>query len=218
MRVLQQDKLTMRYLTPEDTRIAASLLYQAYHDDPILRAMLSAKKEQDYEVKLRALIREEFVSFGQGQQPIIGVFEENNLVATACVFDAQSNLQASRYWHWRLRLMMSAGYLQTKQLIEKENTIRTALSEYGNYYFLAFIAVDPHIQGQGLGHYLLTGLDDLVLTNPTSSGMAVFVTKQEQTEFFTNHGYQKVKNLSFNKVNGELMFKGKITDIMEETL
>ncbi|TMP46113.1 N-acetyltransferase [Pseudoalteromonas citrea] len=216
MRVLQQDQLAVKYLSPEDTRVAASLLYQAYHDDPILRAMLMAKKEQDYEAKLRALIREELVSFGQGQQPIVGLFEGSNLVATACVFEAQSNLQASRYWHWRLRLMMSAGYLQTQQLIEKEDTIRLALSEYGHYYFLAFIAVDPHIQGQGLGHYLLAGLDDLVATNDAASGMAVFVTKIEQKAFFVSHGYQSVKTLCFNKVNGELMFKKKITDITEE--
>ncbi|MBQ4845786.1 GNAT family N-acetyltransferase [Pseudoalteromonas sp. MMG005] len=215
MQVLQQDQLAVKYLTPEDTRVAASLLYQAYHDDSILRTMLESKKELDYEAKLRALIREELASFGQGRQPMIGLFEADRLVAVACIFEAKSDLQASRYWHWRLKLMMSAGYLQTQQLIEKEDTIRASLDEYGHYYFLAFIAVDPHIQGQGLGHYLLSGLDDLVLSNEASSGMAVFVTNVEQKAFFLGHGYQQIKTLEFNKVSGELMFKAKTTDIME---
>ncbi|WP_105167769.1 GNAT family N-acetyltransferase [Pseudoalteromonas sp. T1lg23B] len=212
MRVLQQQNLTVKYLTPEDMRVAASLLYQAYHDDDVLRSVLSAKDDSSYEMKLRAFIREELASFGQGRQPMVGLFEGENLYAVACVLESETELQASRYWHWRLRLMLSAGYLQTQQLIDKENTIRAALEEYGHYYFLAFIAVDPHVQGQGLGHYLLSGLDDLISSNHDISGMAVFITQTAQKAFFLGHGYQVIKQLSFEKVTGELLFKKQLTD------
>lgn len=215
MRVLDQSQLAVKYLSPEDLRVAASLLYQAYRDDPILSVILESKTVLDYQAKLRSLIREELASFSQGQQPMIGLFEGNSLMAVACLFEADSSLKASRYWYWRLRLMVSAGYLQTQQLIDKESMIRDELKSYGDFYFLAFIAVDPHIQGQGLGHYLLTGLDDLMNSNDKASGIAVFVTKVEQKSFFTGHGYQELKQLTFNKVNGELMFKYKGTDITE---
>ncbi|CAH9063891.1 hypothetical protein PSECIP111951_02993 [Pseudoalteromonas holothuriae] len=207
MRVLEQQNLSVKYLSAEDMSVTASLLYQAYHDDDVLRSVLSAKDNSSYEAKLRAFIREELSSFGQGQQPMVGLFEGDNLYAVACVIESQTQLQASRYWHWRLRLMLSAGYLQTQQLIEKENTIREALQEYGHYYFLAFIAVDPHIQGQGLGHYLLTGLDDLIASNCDVTGMAVFVTQAKDKAFFLGHKYQVIKALSFEKVSGELLFK-----------
>ena len=103
--------------------------------------------------------------------------------------------------------MLSAGYLQTNQLIEKERTIREALSSKGHYLFLAFIAVDPHFQGQGLGRYLLRGLDDLVESSNQASGLAVFVTRSEQREFFSSEGFEVFKALSFNQVEGDLMFK-----------
>ena len=103
--------------------------------------------------------------------------------------------------------MLSAGYLQTNQLIEKEQTIRDTLKEKGRYYFLAFIAVDPHFHGQGFGRYLLRGLDELVKANSESSGLAVFVTRSEHTELFKSEGFLTFKQLTFNQVAGELLFK-----------
>ncbi|ALS33500.1 MULTISPECIES: GNAT family N-acetyltransferase [Pseudoalteromonas] len=207
----QADTFSVQYLAAEDISIAASLIYQAYHDDPILQTMLNYEQESKsaYEKKLRSLIREELSSFWQEKQPLIGLYRNDKLKAVACVFESNSQLQAQRYWHWRLKLMLSAGYLQTNQLIDKEQTIRDALQQQGNYYFLAFIAVDPHFHGQGFGRYLLRGLNDLVQSNAESAGMAVFVTRKEHTQFFKTEGFESFKQLTFNKVAGELLFKSK---------
>jgi len=207
----QADTFSVQYLAAEDISIAASLIYQAYHDDPILQTMLNYEQESKsaYEKKLRSLIREELSSFWQEKQPLIGLYRNDKLKAVACVFESNSQLQAQRYWHWRLKLMLSAGYLQTNQLIDKEQTIRDALEQQGNYYFLAFIAVDPHFHGQGFGRYLLRGLNYLVQSNAESTGMAVFVTRKEHTQFFKTEGFESFKQLTFNKIAGELLFKSK---------
>ncbi|ASM54628.1 MULTISPECIES: GNAT family N-acetyltransferase [Pseudoalteromonas] len=207
----QADTFSVQYLAAEDISIAASLIYQAYHDDPILQTMLNYEQESKsaYEKKLRSLIREELSSFWQEKQPLIGLYRNDKLKAVACVFESNSQLQAQRYWHWRLKLMLSAGYLQTNQLIDKEQTIRDALEQQGNYYFLAFIAVDPHFHGQGFGRYLLRGLNDLIQSNAESTGMAVFVTRKEHTQFFKTEGFESFKQLTFNKIAGELLFKSK---------
>jgi len=203
------DTFSVQHIAPEDISTAASLIYQAYQNDPILQTLLgyNEKSPLDYEKKLRALIREELSSFWQEKQPLISLYRNDKLKAVACVFESSSQLQAERYWHWRLKLMLSAGYLQTNQLIEKEKTIRDALKPQGNYYFLAFIAVDPHFHGQGFGRQLLKGLDGLLHDNPESSGIAVFVTRDEHTQFFKSQGFEHFKQLTFNRVKGELLFK-----------
>ncbi|MFC3031662.1 GNAT family N-acetyltransferase [Pseudoalteromonas fenneropenaei] len=211
-----QPEYLIRYVSPEDTNVAASLLYQAYHDDPILRNVLGDKDEQKFEAKLRALIREELSSFGQGQQPMIGLYEDDRLRAIACLIEADSELQAARYWHWRLRLMMSAGYLQTQALIDKEQAIRDALAQKGHYFFLAFIAVDPHVHGQGFGRTLMRGLEEMIADVPAASGIGVFITNPDHQAFFHHLGYEVFQTLAFNKIRGELMFKA--TDKSETAL
>ncbi|WP_213607769.1 GNAT family N-acetyltransferase [Pseudoalteromonas sp.] len=203
------DTYSVQHIAPEDISTAASLIYQAYQHDPILQSLLGYKEQNplEYEKKLRALIREELSSFWQEKQPLIGLYRNDKLKAVACVFESSSQLHAERYWHWRLKLMLSAGYLQTNQLIEKEKTIRDALKPQGNYYFLAFIAVDPHFHGQGFGRKLLKGLDGLLHDNPESSGIAVFVTRDEHTQFFKSQGFEHFKQLTFNRVEGEILFK-----------
>ncbi|MCG7534737.1 GNAT family N-acetyltransferase [Pseudoalteromonas sp. OOF1S-7] len=210
-------QLTIKHLLPEDSTVAASLLYRAYHDDKLFKDVLGGSDEQTYESRLRALIREELSCFGQSAQPLIGLYQEHALLAIACVFEAQTELQASRRWDWRLRLMMSAGYLQTQQLIDKEKTIREALADQGHYYFLSFIAVEPHYQSQGLGHHLLDALDELVKENPLASGLGVFVSEAVQNTFFRQHGYEKLRVLTFKSVQGELLFKTRAA-IMEKDL
>ncbi|WP_046006852.1 GNAT family N-acetyltransferase [Pseudoalteromonas rubra] len=210
-------QLTVKHLLPEDSTVAASLLYRAYHDDKLFKDVLGGSDAQTYESRLRALIREELSCFGQSAQPLIGLYQAQSLLAIACVFEAQTELQASRRWDWRLRLMMSAGYLQTQQLIDKEKTIREALADQGHYYFLSFIAVEPHYQGQGLGHHLLDALDELVKENPIASGLGVFVSEADQNAFFRQHGYEKFQVLTFKSVQGELLFKTRAA-IMEKSL
>lgn len=209
----ENDNFSVQYVSAEDLSIAASLIYQAYHDDPVLKKVLNYSEQQksSYEKKLRGLIREELSSFWQERQPLIGLYRDKRLKAVACVFESNSQLQAERYWHWRLKLMLSAGYLQTNQLIEKEKMIRESLAEKGNYYFLAFIAVDPHFHGQGFGRYLLRGLDDLVTGNASATGMAVFVTRDEHLSFFRSEDFKQFKALSFNSVDGQLLFKPRVS-------
>ena len=98
-------------------------------------------------------------------------------------------------------------HIYCTKIVEKEQTIRTALNEIGDYYYLAFIAVDPHVQSHGLGRYLLRGLDDLATKNTGAKGLAVFVTRQEHNTFFKSEGFRTHKALAFNKVSGELLFK-----------
>ncbi|ASM49522.1 hypothetical protein PESP_a1400 [Pseudoalteromonas espejiana DSM 9414] len=201
--------LSVQYLAPEDISTAASLIYQAYHDDPLLQDLLGYEQANKtaYEKKLRSLIREELSAFWQEKLPLIGLYRDEKLKAVACVFESSSQLQPERYWHWRLKLMLSAGYLQTNQLIEKEQTIRNSLNELGDYYYLAFIAVDPHVQGEGLGRYLLRGLNDLATGTSNAKGLAVFVTREQHSRFFKSEGFDAFKQLTFNKVSGELLFK-----------
>ncbi|GHG64702.1 N-acetyltransferase GCN5 [Alishewanella longhuensis] len=198
-------QLNAALLGGEDLKLAASLLYQSYHDDPLFMEIFRAA-ETDYEARLRSAIREELSTFWQAGQPIIGLFYQEQLLGVACVVGPDSGIGSSRLWHWRLKMLLTAGYVSTRQLLQKEEKIHAAMPAK-RYHMLAFIAVAPKYQHAGLGHYLIHAVDGLVDQDAASAGIGIFVTLEKYQRFFADDHYYRVSDLVFGSVSGTLMFR-----------
>ena len=205
--VIALERLKAVLLTADELKLAASILYQSYHDDPLFMELFRSDKA-DYEQRLRAAIREELNTFWQAKQPVIGLFNAEQLLGVACVIEPDSGIGASRLWHWRLKMLLTAGYVSTKQLLDKEQKIHAAMPAQ-RYHMLAFIAVSPRHQHLGLGHYLIHAVDSVVEKDSASEGIGVFVTLEKYKAFFADDHYQPVTQLAFNTVSGTLMFRSR---------
>ncbi|MEO3679477.1 GNAT family N-acetyltransferase [Rheinheimera sp. FR7-31] len=206
---LELERLKAVLLSADELKLAASLLYQSYFDDPLFMEIFRADKAE-YEQRLRAAIREELTTFWQAGQPMIGLFNGEQLLGVACVINPDSGIGASRLWHWRLKMLLTAGYVSTRQLLDKEQKIHAAMPA-DVYHMLAFIAVAPRYQHLGLGHYLIHAVDSLVDKDASSAGIGVFVTLEKYKAFFAGDHYQPVTDLAFNTVSGTLMFRPRQT-------
>lgn len=198
----------LRYLVAEDLKYAASLLYQAYHDDALLMSLFQADKT-DYEKRLRAAIREELHAFWEAEQPMIGLFDGDSLLGVVCLTEPGKSFGPGRYWHWRLKMLLTAGYVSTKQLVEKEEIIQAAIREQlglVNYHMLAFIAVNPRYQQQGWGDLLVRAAQQALADAPQSEGIAVFITQPHYQNLFASHGFKHMTQLQIGEVSGELFF------------
>ncbi len=191
------------YLAAEDLKLAASLLYQAYHDDPVFLEIFNSDK-MDYEQRLRTSIREELSAFWQAKQPMIGLFLGETMVGVACLNNPTSGCGTGRYWHWRLKMLLGAGYVSTKQMIDKEKNILAAVPMKA-FHMLSFIAIHPLHQQHGFGRYLMTAINTILEENPDSEGVAVFATSKKYQDFFNEVHYEFVKQLDVGKVSGALM-------------
>tara|TARA_R110002153_G_scaffold116140_2_gene259778 strand:- start:207 stop:824 length:618 start_codon:yes stop_codon:yes gene_type:complete len=193
------------YLTAEDLKIAASILYKAYHDDPLFIDIFELEKE-GYESRLRSAIREELNAFWQAKQPMIGLFEEERLLAVACLSDPSATLGPNRFWHWRLKMLLTAGFLGTKQMVEKESVVRAHMpSQY--FHMLSFIGVHPDHQHRGLGHVLMGAIDSVMLEDPKSEGVGMFVTLPKCLSFFEDGNYSLIEALEVGRIKGHIMFR-----------
>jgi ribosomal protein S18 acetylase RimI-like enzyme len=201
------DTVKAIYLGVDDLKIAASILYNAYVDDPLFLEIFQAEKE-GYESRLRSAIREELNAFWVAEQPMIGLFDAERLSAVACLTAPDAAFGAGRYWHWRLRMLLTAGLFGTKQMLEKEEKVRT-LVPAENFHMLSFIAVHPDYQDHGLGHILLGAIDSVVEEDAKSAGVAVFVTIEKHKSFFGDDRYSVVGDLSLSHVKGSVMFRAK---------
>lgn len=202
----------LRYLVAEELKLAASLLYQAYYDDPLLMELFQAQKP-DYEQRLRATMREELSAFWQAQQPMIGLFDGDSLLGVACLTKPGKCFGPGRYWHWRLKMLLTAGYVSTLQLVDKELLIQRSMTHHlgdilngRDYHMLAFLAVAPRLQQQGWGDLLVRAARQALADDPASAGIAVYVTIEQHLKLFFQHGFRVVEALNVGAVPGQLLF------------
>lgn len=200
---IQVKPLSSRYLPA-----AASLLYQSYYDDPLLMEIFKADKP-DYAKRLRAAIAEEVNGFFQAKEHVIGLFNNKQLLGVCCLVSPDFGLSVGRFWHWRLKMLLTAGFMSTKQLIEKEEKLRAAIS-YSRYHMIAFIAIAPNHQQHGLGQHLLQHVRELVEQDDTSSGVGVYVTIQGYRNFFVDFDFEYVSEVAVGYVKGQLMFRNTL--------
>ena len=193
------------YLTAEDLKIAASILYQAYFDDPLFVDIFQAEKE-GYESRLRSAIREELNAFWLSRQPMIGLFEGERLLAVACLISPNSAFGAGRFWHWRLKMLLTAGFFGTKQMVEKEQKVREHMPAE-TFHMLSFIGVHPDHQHRGLGHILMSAIDSVMLEEPESQGVGVYVTLPKCLSFFEHGEYEQIEDLEVGHITGQIMFR-----------
>lgn len=195
------------YLVAEDLKIAASILYLAYYDDPLFVDIFNSEKE-GYESRLRSAIREELSAFWLAKQPMIGLFDDERLVAVACMVNPNAELGPNRFWHWRLRMLLTAGYFSTKQMVEKETRVRERVPAE-HFHMLSLIGVHPDHQHNGLGHMLMSAIEGVMLEDINSQGVGMFVTLPKCLSFFKNGHYNLVEEIEVGRIKGHLMFRSR---------
>ncbi|WP_418358506.1 MULTISPECIES: GNAT family N-acetyltransferase [Shewanella] len=202
------DNLRAVYLTAEDLRVAASILYNAYHDDAYFMEALGQQDTQQYEQKLRAAIREELNELWQQEQPLIGLFDQARLIGVACVITQQVPLGEARYWHWRLKMVLGTGWKSTQSLINKETRILEHLPS-NKCGILQFIALSPNEQNKGYGAKLIQAVLSWCDEQPNLDGIGVFVSNSRHHGAFVQQGFCSIAQVDIANVAGEILFYAK---------
>ena len=196
------------YLTAEDLRVAASIIYNAYHDDPFFLKVFGNQDNSMYEQKLRAAIREELNELWQQEQPLIGWFDGERLIGVACVITQQIPIGQSRYWHWRLKMVLGTGWKSTQGLMEKETCLLTHLPS-DKCGILQFIALTPNEQRKGNGAKLIQAVLSWCDEQPQLDGIGVFVNNPVHNKAFSHQGFKSIASVTIGEVEGEILFYAK---------
>ncbi|MCE9678148.1 GNAT family N-acetyltransferase [Shewanella sp. AS1] len=202
---LANEKYKAVYLTAEDLRLAVSILYNAYHDDAFFLSAIEHSDKTQYEQKLRGALREELYSLWQEEQALIGLFDGERLIGLACIVTQAVPLGEARYWHWRLKMLMSTGWQSTQTLMKKEASILEHLpsTQCG---ILQFIALTPMEQNKGLGSRLVQAVMSWCDEQPELDGIGVYVTQTNHGQLFSRAGFALLEKLTIADVEGELLF------------
>ncbi|MFW8590298.1 GNAT family N-acetyltransferase [Glaciecola sp. 2405UD65-10] len=200
-------KIRAAYLSADDLRVAASILYNAYFDDPLFVDIFQGEKE-GYEARLRSAIKEEINTYYDAKQPLVGLFEDDRLLAVTCLTNPDTAFGAGQFWHWRLKMLLTAGYFGTKQMIAKEEKVREKIPAE-NYHMLSLIGVHPNYQDIGLGHVLMSAILGLMVEDELSQGVAVLVTLPKCMSYFLDAEFERVEEIEVGHITGTVMFRPK---------
>lgn len=203
------EQVKAAYLGLDHLNVAASILYNAYFDDPLFTDIFQVVKE-GYEARLRSAIREEINTYYDASQSIIGLFEGERLLAVTCLTLPDMAFGSGKFWHWRLKMLLTAGYFGTKQMIVKEEKVREKIPAK-NYHMMSLIGVHPDYQDIGLGHVLMSAVLGLLLDDKSSEGVGILVTLPKCTSFFADGGFEHVEEISVGNIKGSVMFRPRNT-------
>lgn len=202
---LQQIKAA--YLTVDDLKVAASILYNAYFDDPLFVDIFHGEKE-GYEARLRSAIKEEVNTYWDAKQPLVGLFEGTRLLAVTCLTTPDTAFGAGKFWHWRLKMLLTAGYFGTRQMIAKEEKVREKIP-VEHYHMMSLIGVHPNYQDLGLGHVLMSAVLGLMVEDEASQGVGVLVTLPKCVSFFKDAEFELIEEIEVGHIKGKVMFRPK---------
>ncbi|MCL1076749.1 GNAT family N-acetyltransferase [Parashewanella spongiae] len=193
------------YLTAEDLRVASSIIYNSYYDDPFFTEALGAENKLTYSKKLRSAIREELNSLWQQEQALIGLFDESRMVGVACVMTQELPVGEDRYWNWRLKMVLGTGWKSTQSIMEKESCIQDHLPN-NNCGVIQFIAISPIEQSKGYGIILANAALSWGEENPSIKGIGVFVNQQDHYDLFLKVGFKPLTEVQISNIKGHLLF------------
>ncbi|QIZ77403.1 GNAT family N-acetyltransferase [Ferrimonas lipolytica] len=175
----------VRQLTAEELKLANSVLLNAYVDDPFFRAVLPSA---EYEQRLRAALREELQELWQRQQPLLGVFLGDSLIAVACLLNEHYPLGLTRFWNWRLKMALGSGWKPARQWMAREDALLDNYNLHNNW-LLQFIAVAPAYQRKGFGDLMLRAIVQHS-QQCQINGIATLVYRPELMTWFGNHQFR----------------------------
>ncbi|GAA5190542.1 GNAT family N-acetyltransferase [Ferrimonas gelatinilytica] len=189
----------VRYLSADDLRVAASLLLQAYRDDPFFRSVFPA---DNYEQRLRAAIREELHELWQREQIFVGLELEGALVGVASLLDGAYPLGQERFWNWRLKMALGTGWSGARQWMAREQEILERL-DFDRTHLLQFVAVAPAYRRRGYGAQLLSSVIALERERHIN-GLATMIYWPTLKPLFESLGFNPIAELNVGQVTGSL--------------
>ncbi len=81
----------------------------------------------------------------------------------------------------------------------------------GSHYTLEFIAVDPALQGNGVGRMLLEKTEEYCLTDRSTTGVHLYTGDDRNRAIYERFGYELVEERRAGGVTGYHMFRANVS-------
>lgn len=208
---------SVRDLSRADREAAVALLVGAFANDPFFLVMFgSAATPYSYDGKAARAFAAALIDLTRlsGGTPR-GVFHAETLVGVALLQSPQQPMWQTPLTRMKtafreLRLGLALGGRRLQLLVRYSKACR-ALQPHATIHYLMMLAVQPGLQGGGIGRELLQDALHAVDAHPTSRGMGLNTENPENTAFYQQLGFGELGTIPFPGFTSHCMHRSRGT-------
>ena len=190
-------------LTRKEKNEAVEVLTSAFHDYPVMRFVLKTKGEE-YATQLKALMEFYCEARLAKDRPVIGIRNEDALVAVALVDETSLKPWAEMQSELiRLKSIIGEGAYSRLELYEKMSSRGEPATPH---HFLGMIAVRPEYQGKGYARVLMDAVEQISVADSHSSGVCLSTEDPENVRLYEHFGYQVIAEIDIEELHSWCMF------------
>ena len=195
--------MNMIRLTRENKLEAVDALTAAFYDYPVMRYVLSTNGTE-YDTQVRALVgffcEARFAKEGH----VIGIRDENSLIAVGLVDEAVQKLWSEREAE-QLRLKEAIGENAYSRL-ELYETLSSRGEPQAPHYFVGMLGVRPEHQGKGYARQILNTVKEMSIQDHQSTGVCLSTEQPDNVSFYEHFGYRVIAEIKIDELHSWCLF------------
>lgn len=184
---------------------AISILVHAYKNEATFRYLFDHRKS-GYQQRVRATIRELVDLYFELNQETIGILANDTLVAVAFVGEPELRLNLVDHLSWRLRMVLTAGFVSTRRYLDYHQRINELLPQ-PQAHQLPLMGVKPNYQNLGYGRMLLKSVEALCAENPRGAGLVLDTGNSRYLPFYESEGFRSIGRITLGDSEDHVLFR-----------
>lgn len=197
-------------ISPEHRDEAIEILSLSFWDDPVLRYFFS-DFEATYEGHLRTLFELCYDWPQVSQWTFIGVEQERQLVAVACITEPENQPNSTLLAEAEQVLLAAFGETVAARIQHYTKT-KAAYFPQKPHFYLNMLGVHPKAQGKGVGRTVLDWLYERSQAHATSVGIDLDTGTPTNVAIYERCGYQITATTQLGNVPIWYMFQSNQTN------
>ena len=184
---------------------AVEVLTRALAPYPTMRWVCRSER-RGFEDRLRAVYRVAIAMQRIEGQPILGLLDEECLVAAAIVYDPGRKLTSRSAFVGLLRSVCSPARGTMRRGYSYESEIDRQRPR-DSHHFLSVIGVLPHLQRRGYGRALMAAIHARADRDPRSAGVCLDTCDPENRVYYETFGYEVIGQCRTGPLRQWILFR-----------
>jgi GNAT superfamily N-acetyltransferase len=189
--------MKVELLSENNSNEVISVLSEAFSDYPVKHYILGNK--DNYKERLHKLVRFFVEARVLRNEPMLGVYNPDNLLVAAAIVTLPENIPAPEKLIERRKILWLELGSEEQKRYEIYGNAAGALLPPQPHHHLNMIGVRPGYKGKGLARILINEVEKLVRIHPNSDGLSLNTETESNVKLYLHLGFSLIGHSKIDK-------------------